>query len=65
MRNFVALQPFQVTKVIKSLKVVNSLYHADDPSELNLSLTELEGLRKMQSDGEVEEKVGATFYNIC
>ena len=51
--------------MIKSLKVVNSLYHADDPSELNLSLTELEGLRKMQSDGEVEEKVGATFYNIC
>ena len=53
--------------MIKSLKVVRSLYHADDPwpPKLNSCLTELEGLREMQSDGEGEEKVGATFYNIC
>lgn len=51
--------------MIKSLKVVRSLYHADDPPRLNSCLTELEGLREMQSDGEGEEKVGATFYNIC
>lgn len=49
--------------MIKSLKVVRSLYHADDPPKLNSCLTELEGLREMQSDGEGEEKVGATFYN--
>lgn len=53
------------TNMIKSLKVVRSLYHADDPPKLNSCLTELEGLREMQSDGEGEEKVGATFYNIC
>ena len=64
-RSFFALQPFQVTNMIKSLKVVRSSYHADDPSKLNSCSTELEGLREMQSDGEGEEKVGATFYNIC
>lgn len=44
--------------MIKSLKVVRSLYHADDPPKLNSCLTELEGLREMQSDGEGEEKNG-------
>ena len=47
--------------MIKSLKVVRSSYHAGDPCKLNSCLTELEGLREMESDGEGEEKVGATF----
>ena len=55
-RSFFALQTFQVTNMIKSLKVVRSSYQADDPSKLNSCLTELEGLREMQSDGESVER---------